>query len=75
MLCKKCDNQMKLDDTNYNFPGNIDYYWICENCNCSCKEQIRYGQKFKENWTINDKNYTVKYKIDTSVRIKRGNYE
>ncbi len=43
---------MCVDDVDFNFKGNKDIYWICENenCNSSCIEQVRYGRSFKELW-------------------------
>lgn len=44
MKCKYCDNQMRLDDVDFNFKGNKDNYWVCDNCNASALEEIRYGK-------------------------------
>lgn len=44
MICKYCGKEMKLDDVDYNFKGNKDNYWICENCNASAIEKIRYSK-------------------------------
>ena len=43
--CKYCNANMLLDDVDFNFKGNQDNYWQCENDNClaSCFEKIRYG--------------------------------
>lgn len=44
MLCKYCNKKMRLDDVDYNFKGNQDNYYICENCNASAIEKIRYSK-------------------------------
>ena len=79
MVCKECKKQMILDDRDYHFKGNVDKYWLCEHCHTTCIEEIRFSQSFKEHWTVHDiendvtlKEYTIKHKIDTSIRIKRG---
>ena len=83
MICRECRKKMRLDDKDFKFNGNLDKYWICENCHSSCIEEIRFNQSFKEHWTIRYfntlfqeymliKEYTIKHVIDTSVRIKRG---
>jgi hypothetical protein len=35
---------MRLDDVDYNFKGNKDNYWTCDNCNASAFEKIRYNK-------------------------------
>lgn len=42
MKCKFCGKQMRLDDTDFNFKGNFDRYWVCE-CGASAFERVRYG--------------------------------
>ena len=42
MICKYCGKKMELDDVDYNFKGNQDNYWVCDNCNVSAIENIRY---------------------------------
>lgn len=42
MKCKFCNNEMRLDDVDYNFKGNQDNYYICDKCNASAFEKIRY---------------------------------
>lgn len=44
MVCKFCGSSMIVDDVDYNFPGNKDIYWGCDNCNSTCFEKIRYGK-------------------------------
>jgi len=44
MICKYCGTKMELDDTDFNFKGNMDNYWICSKCNCGAFEKIRYGK-------------------------------
>ena len=42
MQCKYCNIEMRLDDRDYNFKGNYDNYWACDNCNASCFEKIKH---------------------------------
>lgn len=42
MICKFCNSQMRLDDVDFNFKGNKDNYWVCDNCNATAFEKIRY---------------------------------
>ena len=84
MICRECGKAMYLDSKKERFIGNINKYWVCENCHSSCVEEIRFSQSFKEHWTLRYfntvfheymiyKEFTRKKVIDTSVRIKRGN--
>ena len=67
-VCKECGAKMYLDDRDFNFKGNYDNYWCCEECQTSCIEQVRYGQPFKEIW--HSENTGVK---DYTIRIGRIN--
>ena len=44
MECKYCKAEMRLDDVDFNFKGNKDNYFICDNCNASALEKIRYDK-------------------------------
>lgn len=44
MKCKFCESEMRLDDTDFNFKGNKDNYWACDNCEATALEKIRYGK-------------------------------
>lgn len=44
MDCKYCKTKMRLDDVDFNFKGNKDNYFVCDNCNASALEKIRYGK-------------------------------
>ena len=44
MECKYCKVEMRLDDVDFNFKGNKDNYFICDNCKASALEKIRYGK-------------------------------
>ena len=68
MLCKECGAKMLLDDKEIRFKGNRDNYWICENCQTGCIEQVRFGQSFKEIW--HSENNGVKDFVITK-KIKR----
>lgn len=50
MECIKCKKEMRLDDVDFNFKGNKDNYWICDDCKTSCIEKIRYGKQIKVEW-------------------------
>lgn len=57
---------MFLDDKDYNFKGNYDNYWCCEECQTSCIEQVRFEQSFKEIWHSENngiKDYEIKHQI------------
>lgn len=43
MKCINCGSEMRLDDVDFNYKGNKDNYWICDNCNCHSVEEIRGG--------------------------------
>ena len=43
-ICPICGKEMRLDDVDYNFPGNQDNYWICDECSVSALEKIRYSR-------------------------------
>lgn len=47
MKCFKCGNEMRLDDVDSDFSGNRDNFYLCDNCFCSCYEQIRSNSQFK----------------------------
>ena len=55
MKCKYCGKEMSLDDFDYNFKGNKDNYWICDNCNARAIEMIRYGKSIKVEFIEDDK--------------------
>ena len=63
MLCRKCGNEMYLDDKDYNFKGNYDNYWACEHCNSSCIEEVRFGETQKEHWYHNENGAETEYTI------------
>lgn len=44
MICKYCEKEMRLDDVDFNFKGNKDNYWVCDNCKATSCEKIRYGK-------------------------------
>ena len=44
MKCKFCNSEMRKDDVDYNFKGNQDNYYICDNCGASTFEKIRYNK-------------------------------
>lgn len=50
MVCKYCKTEMILDDCDFNFKGNKDNYWMCNNCGAYAWEKIRYGKSIKVNF-------------------------
>lgn len=56
MICKYCGKEMRLDDVDYNFKGNQDNYWICDNCHASAFEKIRYGKSVSVKFDKEDDN-------------------
>lgn len=44
MKCKYCGSEMRLDDIDYNFKGNQDNYYTCDNCNAGAYQKIRYNR-------------------------------
>ena len=54
MICRRCKEKMYLDDKDFNFKGNYDDYWVCDNCNSSCVETVRYNKTTKEYWCHHD---------------------
>lgn len=50
MICENCKSEMIKDDIDYNFKGNFNTYWICEKCNTTCIEHVRFGKPFYEEW-------------------------
>lgn len=67
MKCKECGGSMYIDDRERRFKGNEDIYWNCTECQTSCIEEIRFGQRFRELWHSENNNrvkdYAIKYKI------------
>ena len=47
IICEYCGKEMRLDDVDYNFKGNKNNYWLCDNCNASAFEKIRYDESVK----------------------------
>ena len=44
MECKYCKALMRLDDVDFNYKGNKDNYFICDNCNASALEEDKMGK-------------------------------
>lgn len=51
MKCKFCEAEMRLDDVDFNFKGNKDNYWVCDNCQAYAFEKIRYGKSISVEFT------------------------
>lgn len=68
MICKECGSNMRLDDKDYNFTGNYDIYWCCDNCQTSCIEQVRCSQSFKEIWHSENNNDVKDYEIKHEIK-------
>lgn len=45
MICAYCGSEMKKNDVDFNFKGNKDIFWLCEQCLSECVETIRYGKR------------------------------
>lgn len=54
MKCKYCGKEMKLDDVDFNFKGNKDNYYICDDCGANAIEKIRYGKSVSINFEKGD---------------------
>lgn len=63
MKCKECGSNMYLDDIDFNFKGNKDNYYCCNNCQTSCIEQIRFGKPFKQIWHSENDDIVKDYEI------------
>lgn len=50
MTCINCKSEMRLDDVDYNFKGNKDNYYFCDNCFFCCYEKIRFGKIISTEW-------------------------
>lgn len=50
MICKACGEEMRLDDVDLIFKGNKDNYYICDKCNTTCVEKIRYSKQMGVKW-------------------------
>lgn len=44
MIYMYCGSEMKKNDVDFNFKGNKDIYWLCEQCLSKCIEKIQYGK-------------------------------
>ena len=51
--CPVCGKEMYLEDIDYNYDGNQENYFGCNNDNVSCFQQVRHGkiifEEVKEN--------------------------
>ena len=52
MICKKCNDEMILDDVDTDFRNakDRDKYWVCPRCNMCCIEEVRHNKETKFNW-------------------------
>ena len=73
MKCKYCNSEMRLDDVDYNFKGNKDNYWKCDNCNASAFEKLQE----KYNHIEINVNYLDlrKYQINVKIKIENQEYK
>lgn len=72
MFCKECNKEMRIDDTDKNFPGNENIYYVCDNCETSCIEQIRFNQSFKEIWHSENNGKIKDWEIKHKIQTKKG---
>jgi len=49
MICKYCKKEMELDDTDFNFKGCYDNYWLCS-CGVDCVQTVRYNETYYLDW-------------------------
>ena len=68
MICEECSAEMILDDKDLSFSGFYDNYWVCDNCQTSCIEEIRFSRPDREIWH-SEANDIVK---DYEVVIQNG---
>lgn len=54
--CQYCGTLMTLDDIDYNFEGNQNNYWLCQNCNGTCFQKVRYGKVVKSEFSNGEEN-------------------
>ena len=52
--CKGCNKPMRLDDVEFDFKGNKDNYYLCDDCGISAVEKIRYGKTVNVIWHYDD---------------------
>ena len=45
--CRKCGNEIIIDDVVYNSDGCQNEYLICDNCKMSIFVKVRYGKVYK----------------------------
>ena len=50
MICRYCKKEMTKDDVDFNFKGNCNIYWLCEHCNATCYEEVRFDKSYKRIW-------------------------
>lgn len=72
MICKYCGKKMRLDDVDYNFKGNQDNYWICDNCHAGAFEKIRYNKSVSVKF---DKEDNIESKEDLGGVVMEDNFE
>ena len=53
--CPKCGKEMECVDIDYNFKGNQDEYWECDDiCLCTALVKVRYGKVCKVEFIEHD---------------------
>lgn len=52
LFCFRCKSTMILDDVDFNFKGNKDNYFYCENCDTVAIQKIRYGKVVRTDWAF-----------------------
>lgn len=50
MICNECKSKMRLDDQDLICKGLRVNYWVCDNCQTSCNEEIKFEHFHKEYW-------------------------
>lgn len=44
--CPVCKQKMYLDDVDYDFKGKFDAWWLCEKCNITAFQKVRFGKSY-----------------------------
>lgn len=48
--CIRCSSTMREDDCDFNFKGNYDVYYVCDNCHTAATLKVRYAKALSINY-------------------------
>lgn len=68
MTCKECNAKMRKDDVDKMFNGCMNIYWLCDHCNTSCIEKIRFNQSWKEMWHVENGDVVMDYEVVKKIK-------